>query len=571
LGIGLGDRVLIFMPNIIQNAIAMLACARLGAVHITLSSKLQYLKVSKNIDKIKPKLIIGCSANINESIYQQLSKALDITKEMESVENIILYSVETQHHQQEMQIGRVHEHGIGVLDWNELVRVATRDGEYVDYEYTPVDSEHPFHIIHTSGTTDEPKGIVRDTGGYMVSLNYHIRTSRCLRESDMLLSKSDFGWVSGQSIMMYGSLVTGATSILFDGDALTPDPGALWKLIEKYRVNVLRVGLILNQFYGKDPNGEYMKQCDLSSLRLVLCGGEKILPVFINFITKMTGAKVYEGYGSTESGGMIIGNPNGQVNLLSGSTGVPIPGYQLYILDPQGNQCKQGQPGELVIKLPLPPGFTIGIIGKHEYTSSFLKYKGYFTTNDLAVEMENNNINVISRLDSILSINGNIIYIDIYEGILLSHPSVLECIVIPLTNPKYSSSSSSSNNSNSNSNNSSKSNHIYTLGLIVLKEQQVDQNELMSSTVNSHLENQLTQLINNDKLCALAPLRGIIFLTELPKNRVGKIPRRLLTDIFNDKTIDDAYVNIFNLWNGYTIELLRELNINLHTKLSCCP
>ncbi|KAF2069452.1 hypothetical protein CYY_009234 [Polysphondylium violaceum] len=533
LGIGKGDRVLIFMPTIIQTTIAMLSCARIGAIHNTLYGETTILNLSKVLDNLQPKLIItsnvGLSHNDNFiSFPNKLNQAIKmITREQQqSIENIIIYN-------RKDLIVVFNEQIQGSLDWDELVRGATRDGEYIDYGYTPVDPNHIFHIIYTSGTTGDPKGFVRDTG-YIVALNYHIRTSRSIRESDVLLAKGDFGWLSGHGLMCYGALVIGCTSVLFEGDALIPDLGALWRVAEKYQVNVIRVGTLLSQFYVKDPKGEHMKNYNLSCVRLILCGGEKIQPIVKSFIKSMTGIKVYEGYGSTESSASILGNPCGQVDLLDGSTGVPLPEYNVSILDPQGNQCEIGQPGELVIKLPLPPGFAVDIYRNHDrFLSFFSKYKGYFATGDLAVQMDNNNFNVISRLDSSISINGNIISMGLIESVLMGyHQAIRECVVIPLTLPKPP---------------LSNQDHFFTLGFIVLN-QQIDQNSL---------ENEITQMVSNDKLCLLACFRGIVFVEKLPKNKSGKILRNSLIDSFNDKLILDIH-------NGNLIDVVTELKKSEH-------
>jgi len=514
LGLTSGDKVFISMPNSLYGIIAMLSCVRIGAIHCVVYDGYAPKHLAIRNDLLKPKIIIAANIRLNENEallnYDDLKQTLELSKH--KVDHIIIQQRNDidlsiyNFNQQQKQIPR------NFIDWDELVKSSTNNFANINRDYTPVDSNHPICILFTSGTTGEPKGIVRNTAGYIVSLSYHLRNTFNIKSSnDIFFSRGGIGWVSGQSLVVYGSLLCGIKTIAFEGDIMKPHIGVLWELISKHKVNILHIPTSTTRaFQAFDPNGDHVKKYDISSLRYVISGGEKINKGLSVYLTSLTKIRMVEDYWSTEAGCPMVSNPGRYFNIPPGVTGAIVPGNNLFILNSSSEQCKVGEVGELVVKMPLPPNFVYTLLNNHDrYIKSYLsKHKGYFATGDLANKTSDGFINVISRVEDILNINQWEIPVSTIESIIYSHSAISECSVVVIKNGKGD----------------------MTLGFAVLNSDfPLEKIEQLQKEVSLSLNRTIGEIV-----C----FQGLIFLNRLPKTRSGKVYRKLLDDIFNGVEFD---------------------------------
>jgi len=510
LGLVKGQRVMLYMPMINQGAIAMLSCARLGLIHSNVYGGLPAYQFAARINLFKPHVIVssnfGTYSLTNTPFFKILNQALSLTKVVP--DHVIIYN------RKDYILSQPDSPPAGSLDWEELVKETTKNGTCIDRGYTMVDSNDPLCVLFTSGTTGEPKGILRTTGGYVVNLNYQFKAFQGVHVGqDTIFSKSDYGWISGHSCMTYAALLCGLSSIIFEGDPVLPDPGTLWAIVERNKVNILNIGTVVGVLTKEDPKGEYIKKYDLSSLRQIWASGDKISESRYTFMKENTGAHIdfMEGYGNTECGWLIVGNCYNADYIKPGITGKPYPGYTIHLLDEHSNQVKQGDIGELAIKLPVIPGFATSLYSDQNsrYEKSYLqRHKGYMNTGDIAHQLPEGHINIVSRLDDMSKCNGVSIFLGKIEEVLLTHQAIADCMVTVVKN---------------------KLTREYTLGVIVLK------TDHLSQPIDS-LQKETCQMVL-DKLGKIEAFKGVIIVDSLLKNRSGKIIRNLITSIINDEPI----------------------------------
>jgi propionyl-CoA synthetase len=422
-GVDRGDRVIIYMPMVPQAVVAMLACARLGAIHSVVFGGFASHELAARIDHAQPKLIVSASCGIEPGpktvpYKPLLDKALEMSKHKPD-RCIIL-----QRPQQRAELGRRD------VDWAEAIEGA-RPAECV-----PVAATDPLYILYTSGTTGNPKGIVRDNGGHAVALKYSMNALYGVNAGEVYWAASDIGWVVGHSYIVYAPLLKGCTTILYEGKPVgTPDPGAFWRVCSQHGVNAFFTApTAFRAIKRDDPRGEYIKKYDISRLRTLFLAGERCDPDTLLWAQERLRIPVIDHWWQTETGWGICGDPVGltQFPVKPGSATKPLPGYDVQILDEEGNQTRAGTTGSIAIKLPLPPG-TLPTLWKDDegYRRWYLsRYPGYYLTGDGGYKDEDGYVFVMGRIDDVINVAGHRLSTGAMEEILASHPDVAECAVI---------------------------------------------------------------------------------------------------------------------------------------------
>eukprot|EP01132_Coremiostelium_polycephalum_P003109 gene3109-3888_t len=511
LGVTKSDRVVIYTPMIVQPIIAMLACARLGAIHNVVFGGFASPQLAARIDNSKPKVIISANFGIEGhktiNYGPLLSKALELCQH--KPEHIIVYDrVDVK---PDFPCPKIP----GSLDWMELIRPLTplRD-------YTIVESTHPLYLIYTSGTTGTPKGLVRETGGYMAALQYTMKKIYGMNPGDVFWSASDVGWVVGHSVSTYGSLLAGVTSVVYEGKPIIPDAGIFWRMVERHRINgIFSAPTAIRAIHKEDPKGLMGSKYDLSSLRSFWLGGEKLDSNTLDFLTKVSGAPVYDNYWQTESGWCMITNPCGAVPIKRNTTGVPVPSYKYEILNSKSEILEEDESGEICIKLPVPPGFANTLYQNHEgFKKAYLDaYPGYLRTGDSGFRDHDGYISVMSRVDDIINVSGHRLSTGSIEEVLSSHPSVVECCVIGVHDDIKGE---------------------VPFGCVIIKP---------SGKSMEEIEKELIKDVR-EKIGPVATFKKVVALSRLPKTRSGKILRATLRKIYHKEefklppTIEDEEV-----------------------------
>ena len=506
-----GDRVLIYMPMIPQAVIAMLACARLGAVHSVVFGGFAAHELAVRIEDAQPKVIVSASCGVEVEKVIPYKPLIDQAIEEANFkpQSCIIYQREMI--TASLQTGRDH-------NWQRLMAVA------VEIPPTPVKSTDPLYILYTSGTTGKPKGVVRDNGGHAVAMLYSMKHIYGMRAGDVFWAASDVGWVVGHSFIVYGPLMAGCSTLLYEGKPIkTPDAGAFWRVCQDYNVNALFGAPTAFRAIGKeDPDAAHLKKYDLSSLKRLYLAGERLDPTTYHWLKEKTSLPVIDHWWQTETGWAIATTPlQGKYQQTkAGSAGLPVAGYQVEILDEQGQQLCANQQGCVAIKLPLPPGCLTTIWQDPErFQTGYLNiHPGYYVTGDGGYFDDDGYLFIMGRTDDVINVAGHRLSTGEMEEILSAHQAVAECAVIGVQ--------------------SSLKGQV-PLGLVVIK------NGITAS--NSDIEQALKTRVR-EEIGAIASLKRVLVVERLPKTRSGKILRKTLRQIIDGdeviipSTIEDVEV-----------------------------
>jgi propionyl-CoA synthetase len=422
-GVSRGDRVIIYMPMVPEAVMAMLACARIGAIHSVVFGGFAANELAKRIDDAKPALILSasCGIEVNRVVPYKplLDGAIDLARH-KPAGCVILQRAEER---APLVKGRDR-------DWDEF----TAGAEPVDC--VPVEATDPLYILYTSGTTGVPKGVVRDNGGHAVALKWSMQSVYGVGSGEVYWAASDIGWVVGHSYIVYAPLLKGCTTILYEGKPVgTPDPGAFWRLIAQHGVNVLFTApTAFRAIKKEDPQGAYMRKYDLSRFRTLFLAGERCDPDTLLWAREKLDVPVIDHWWQTETGWPIAANcvGLGMLPVKPGSPTKPVPGYDVRVLGEDNRPVKAGQIGSIAIKLPLPPGClpTLWNNDAGFETSYLTKHPGYYLTGDAGYVDADGYLYIMSRVDDIINVAGHRLSTGAMEEVLAAHPDVAECAVV---------------------------------------------------------------------------------------------------------------------------------------------
>jgi propionyl-CoA synthetase len=424
LGVSKGDRVLIFMPNTPEAVMAMLASARLGAVHSVVFGGFAPNELAIRIDDAKPKVIVWASCGIEPGRVIPYKPLLDGALKLAAYQPTSTVVLQRPMEEATLDPGRDRE-------WHAAMSEAQPVRECV-----PVLATDPLYILYTSGTTGKPKGVVHDNGGYAVALTWSMRNVYGVEPGDVYWAASDIGWAVGHSYIVYGPLLHGCTTILYEGKPIgTPDPGAFWRVISQHGAKVLFTApTAFRAIKRVDPRGEYVGRYDLSRFKTLFLAGERADPDTIQWAEERLGVPVIDHWWQTETGWAICANPVGLAKqpVKRGSTTKPMPGYAVKVMDAGGREMNKGEIGNIVIKLPLPPGTLPTLWNDDEgYTRSYLvDFPGYYKTADAGFEDEDGYFWIMTRTDDIINVAGHRLSTGAMEEVLASHQDVAECAVV---------------------------------------------------------------------------------------------------------------------------------------------
>ncbi|MEM9579360.1 MAG: propionate-CoA ligase PrpE [Pseudomonadota bacterium] len=425
-GVGKGDRVIIYMPMVPEALEAMLACARLGAIHSVVFGGFAANELAVRIDDATPRAIIAASCGLEPGRTVSYKPLLD-------------GAIEMARHKPELCVILQREQEIATLvpgrdvDWHGF-QEGTEPADCV-----PVEGNHPAYILYTSGTTGAPKGVVRHTAGHLVALNWTMKNIYNVEPGEVFWAASDVGWVVGHSYICYAPLIHGNTTIVFEGKPVgTPDAGTFWRVIAEHDVkSFFTAPTAFRAVKREDPKGDFVKKYDLSGLRVVYLAGERADPDTIEWAQDQLGVPVIDHWWQTETGYAIAANPMGIEHLpvKLGSPSVAMPGYDVQILDEGGHPMKPGELGAIAVKLPLPPG-TLPTLWNAEarFRKSYLThFPGYYETGDAGMIDEDGYLYIMARTDDVINVAGHRLSTGAMEEVLAAHPDVAECAVIGVT------------------------------------------------------------------------------------------------------------------------------------------
>lgn len=422
-GIIKGDRVIIYMPMIPEALVAMLACARIGAVHSVVFGGFAANELAVRLDDATPKAIIAASCGIEPSRVVEYKPLID-------------GAIELAKHKPEFTVILQREQAVATM-------VDGRDFDWLDVQNAaqpadcvPIGGADPLYILYTSGTTGQPKGVIRPSGGHMVALHWTMKNIYNIEPGDVYWAASDVGWVVGHSYICYAPLFYGATTVVFEGKPIgTPDAGTFWRMIEEYNIRALFTApTAFRAIKREDPSGEFIKKYDLSCLKTLFLAGERADPDTIQWAEKHLGVPVVDHWWQTETGYAIAANPVGleALPMKLGSPTKPMPGFDVQILGDDGHPVPTGELGAIVIKLPLPPGTLPTLWNAEErYKSSYLDaFPGYYETGDAGMVDEDGYLYIMARTDDVINVAGHRLSTGAMEEVLAAHPDVAECAVI---------------------------------------------------------------------------------------------------------------------------------------------
>ena len=511
LGVNKGDRVIIYMPMIPETAFAMLACARIGAIHSVVFGGFAAHELAVRIDDAQPKVLLTASGGKEIDKIIPYKPVVDnaIEKAEYKVEKVVV--LQREFAKADMQTGRD-------IDWIELHQASQPE------TYVIVDANDPLYILYTSGTTGKPKGVIRENGGHAVAMKYSMKYVYGASEEDVYWAGSDYGWVVGHSYIVYGPLIHGCTTILFEGKPIgTPDAGAFWRIIDEYKVNIFFTAPTAFRAIRKvDPHAELFKKYDISSLKRQFLAGERCDVSTLEWLQDLLKVPVIDHWWQTESGSPMIAQMTGieMYAVKPGSSGKAVAGYEFDILDESGNPLGPNEEGALVIKYPLPPGALPNLWQDTDrFKASYLApFPGYYFSGDGAYIDEEGYIFITGRIDDVINVAGHRLSTSDFEEIVASHPAVSECAVVGMADSYKGQ---------------------IPLGMVVLKSGSTISQEELSKELISMVRAQVG---------AVASFKNVIIVNRLPKTRSGKILRKTLRAIADEKdyqvpsTIEDGSV-----------------------------
>ncbi|PLW69319.1 propionyl-CoA synthetase [Pseudohalioglobus lutimaris] len=511
LGVEKGDRVIVYMPMVPEALIAMLSCARLGAVHSVVFGGFASNELAVRIDDASPKVIVSASCGVEPSRIVPYKPLLDAAIDLAQHKPSGCVILHRPMQDATLVAGRD-------LDWEEAMATAQ------PAPCVPVAANDPLYILYTSGTTGQPKGVVRDTGGSIVALKWTMKNIYNVDPGDVYWAASDVGWVVGHSYIVYGPLFNGSTTLMYEGKPVgTPDPGAFWRVISEYNVKVLFTApTAFRAIKKEDPTGSYLQQYDLSCLDSLFLAGERCDPNTLEWAQDKLGVPVIDHWWQTETGWPICSNCLGieLLPIVPGSPARAVPGYDVQVLDENGEQVAAGEIGALVVKQPLPPGtFTTLWNAEDRFVSAyFSRYPGYYETGDAGYIDENGYIFVMARTDDVINVAGHRLSTGAMEEVLAEHPDVAECAVVGVADQMKGQ---------------------LPLGLLVL-----------NAGVDRPAEDIVAESIQHmrDKIGPVAAFKLCVVVERLPKTRSGKILRGTMRSIADGEpwkmpaTIDDPVI-----------------------------
>ena len=501
LGVEKGDRVIIYMPMIPETVVAMLACARLGAVHSVVFGGFAAHELAIRIDDAQPKVLLtaSCGKEINKVIpYLPIINAA-IEEANHQVEACVVFQREI--FQAELKEGRDY-------DWETLVSNTSQ------HTYVEVDATDPLYILYTSGTTGQPKGIVRDNGGHAVAMKNTMSWVYDTRPGDVYWAASDVGWVVGHSYIVYAPLIHGCTTILFEGKPIkTPNAGTFWRVIQEYKVNVLFTApMAFRAIKKEDPNGLLHQKYNTSSLKYLFLAGERTDEATYDWLTKLLQVPVIDHWWQTESGSPMLANLAGIAlgKIKPGSASQSVFGFDIQILDAEGNPLPPNTEGAVAIKLPLPPGCLPNLWRDTErFKQSYLsQFEGYYFSGDGGYVDEEGYFFITGRIDDIINVAGHRLSTAEMEEVLASHVAVAECAVVGIADELKGQ---------------------VPVGFVVLKSG--------VEMLESDLEKELIKMVR-EKIGPVASFKRAVVAARLPKTRSGKILRKIMRHLADGKSFN---------------------------------
>ncbi len=507
-GVEKGDRVVIYMPMIPEAVIAMLAVARLGAIHSVVFGGFAPHELAVRIEDATPKVLVSASCGVEVGKVIEYKPLVDEAISQASHKPSSCVVLQRPQAAAELFEGRD-------VDWEDAMAVAE------PAECVPVKGTDPLYILYTSGTTGKPKGVVRDNGGHAVALKYSMKAIYNMDAGDVFWAASDVGWVVGHSYIVYGPLLAGCTSIIYEGKPVrTPDAGAFWRVASEYKVKALFAApTAFRAIKKEDPNAELLKQYDLSALDTIFMAGERLDPPTYDWTVAKTGKPVVDHWWQTETGWSICGNLMGvePKPTKPGSSTLPVPGFNVQVLDSEGHELPAGTQGSIAIKLPLPPSCLPTIWGNHErFCAGYLnEFPGYYCSGDGGYKDEDGYVFIMGRTDDVINVAGHRLSTGEMEEIVAAHDAVAECAVIGIQDSLKGQ---------------------VPIGLVLLKDG--------ANISEAQLQADLVAMVRHE-IGPIACFQRAVIAQRLPKTRSGKILRKLLRQIADGQeytvpsTIDD--------------------------------
>ncbi|MGE0653201.1 MAG: propionyl-CoA synthetase [Alphaproteobacteria bacterium] len=515
LGVKKGDRVIVYMPMIPEAVMAMLACARIGAIHSVVFGGFAAAELATRIDDCQPAAILAASCGIEPGRTVAYKPLLDKAIELARHKPASVLMLQRPMAEATLIAGRDH-------DWGGLVSQAKSKGRKAGC--VAVAATDPLYILYTSGTTGAPKGVVRDNGGHMVALNWSMKNHYGILPGEVFWAASDVGWVVGHSYICYAPLLAGATTVMYEGKPVgTPDAGAFWRVIAEHGVAALFTApTAFRAIRAADPEATFLAKYDLSRFRTLFLAGERADPETIKWAEQHLNVPVIDHWWQTETGWAICGNPVGlgMLPVKHGSPTVPMPGYDLQVLDPTGRPVAAGETGTLAVKLPLPPSSLPTLWNASErFRKSYLAdFPGYYTTSDAGYRDQDGYVYVMARTDDVINVAGHRLSTGQMEEVVARHKDVAECAVVGVADELKGQ---------------------LPAGFVVLK-----------AGVNrpaAEIEGEVVKLVR-DEIGPVAAFKNVMVVKRLPKTRSGKILRATMRAIADGEawkmpaTIDDPAI-----------------------------